>query len=1239
MPRSLSSEKFYSVCSFPDRSQFLPEEHEDQPSPKKHEEQVDISSLLAIPASMQAAFDESIRDADARATNDQASSDDGRASDDATSGEDPLDRLITRRYLDNAYDPSGSSNPRMGKHHPLLKLVAQIIFGLQLLCHKQARSAAEAIRILENHVRSIDHFLNRTREDVERANEIASKRIPHFQRELLHLSVSVQTAAGKDADQTRKEMLEWETEIRDIVRKTTAFKNTIVRDLDICEDVLMQLRDYLDSVMSSDAAKWLFPSPATAFGSGNSSSKVRNSRLTTDDNMEEHDVPVAHIVEVFTGMRTNEEGWLRASQEFAGKLVPLDYHIQQLVAWTNSVCDQREFSAITRNDNKAGEHHTSNELRSRSEDDHMMQKKTNKHHLRSPSAPLSSINRHEPTLARLTSQLNQHGDGVSSIPCQHRRTNTTMGFPSLDKPLPRYPSNASESSRSRPVTLSKPILSPPHPIPFDIRFEQPREEAPFPPDIAMRKRGTQELSQHASGMSSKMSTDLENDDLPALSPIVAPADAKGNQSFLARNMSRLSGQYRRTQSVSHGRQEPREARVAEVNATHDLAAFLRSSGPAPWNVLNRTEGAPKAKKASASDATQEIPAARAGSDAVESQEESYDIPIGISLPSPRLMKSFSAGLGFGTRPSTAGALPTGRKLLRKNRPETAVPVVENAEPAQPLDSAYSSFTHDDLARPDVGNGQDEPAEGFSLPESSPVTSRPQSFYSRRANVPRNIMTSDSQSSAGTSTSHQSQAPNPYLQQFHEGEISPITSEEHSVWMTMTAHAAGGRSLRVVSPSPPSPLESSVPELQSPHMSYRALPGHDFGALYLSNGADGDHSAGESSSSLRSVPSENSSVLNNRLDMTAHHMVGITHNEDHLKYRNMGPIGEHSADASLATLPRSDFGTLGGDACPAVDISTLLPSAFSSDAYVSPWSLPSHDSFQRPSTATVASSTANKTEADTQRPSTSSAVNFLKRPSTSSIITTTITGGSQRSTSNISTSNTSRRLVRKNGLPPLNSIKPASACFPVFEPNCESLGPSTTDKPNSSSSSILYPFSPSTRAFTFQPPSTAASANTSGPLSPGVTSRPTTAPTPRLLRSATAPISTQQIAPAQPIPQPPQHSARLPLDPLPEHLFSRTNVLENQAADNKQKRKFLSKKRITLGIDFKFGGLMKWGRNSSGGESGTDGNGEEGNGDLRRSREPGIGRRSNGNGNGRSVSGASSPGFGMRLGRSTTTTLT
>jgi hypothetical protein len=1191
---------------------------------------------------MQAAFDESIRESNAGVKNNYASSDDGgEASDDAASGEDPLDRLIVRRFVVNAYDPSSSNNTKMGKHHPLLKLVAQIIFGLQLLCHKQARSAAEAIRILEGHVKSIDHFLHRTREDVECANEIASKRIPHFQRELLQLSVNVKTASANSSDQTRKEMLEWETEIRDIVRKTTAFKNTILRDLETCQDVLMQLRDYLDSVMSSEAAKWMFPSPATTLGAGDAISKSDNPQMTTEDNMEELDVPLAHIVEVFTGMRTNEEGWLRASQEFAGKLVPLDYHIQQLVAWTNSVCDQRDVSASALDNTYGRGHSNSDEPRSRSEDDDfMMQKKANKHHFRSPSAPLSSVNRHEPTFARLTAQLVQPED-VASLPHQHRRNNTTMGFPSLDKPLPRHPSNASNTGRSRPVTLSKPILAPAHPIPFDVRFEQPREEAPFPPDIAMRKRGTRESSQHATAMSPQKSTNLDSNDTAASSPIIAPVEVK--ESFLARNMSRISGQYRRTQSISVIRQQPREARVAEVNTTYDLATFLRTSGPAPWNVHNRTEGGPSVKKAAGGGTADDMHANRAKNDIIEDEEESYDIPIGISLPSPGLMKTFSTGLGFGSRPSTAGGLTTGRKLFRRNRPETAQSATEHAKSARPFDSAYSSFARDDFTRFDVDVGQDEPSEGVPLPASSPTTSRPSSSRLRRANVPRNIMTSDSKSSSDTSYSqqcHQPQAQNPYLQQLQEGEISPITPEEHSVWMTMTADNSGRQNLRVVSPAPPSPLESSMPELQSPRISYRALPGHELGTLYLCNGADGDHSGQDSNSSVRSVASENSSVLNNRLEMTTHHMVGITPDEDHLKYRNMGAIEQHSADTSLATLPRSDFDALGSDGRPTVDISSLLPSPFSSDAYISTNSHHTHESFQRPFTATANMSSANKLEADVPRPATSSAANFLSMPSTSSRITTTITGGTQRHTSIASSSNTSRRLIRKGAIPQPNTIKPASACFPVFEPNCESLGQTITgNPPNSSSSSILYPFSPSTRAFTFQPPSTAPS--TSNLISATTTPRPIIAPTPRILRSATAPLPTQQqqVSPQPllqvlPPPSTTNQNQRLPLEPLPEHLFSRTNVLENHAADSKQKRKFAIRKRMTLGLDFNLGGLMKWGRGGGGSDAGTDVEDGAEQGKSRRFKEPGVFGK--GNGNGRNVSGMSTPGLSGRLGRNMST---
>lgn len=64
------------------------------------------------------------------------------------------------------YNCHWRNNPK-GKFHPLLKTVAQIVFGVHLLHQHLEKSVADVADILLKHVNELDSFLQRANEDIE----------------------------------------------------------------------------------------------------------------------------------------------------------------------------------------------------------------------------------------------------------------------------------------------------------------------------------------------------------------------------------------------------------------------------------------------------------------------------------------------------------------------------------------------------------------------------------------------------------------------------------------------------------------------------------------------------------------------------------------------------------------------------------------------------------------------------------------------------------------------------------------------------------------------------------------------------------------------------------------------------------------------------------------------------------------------------------------------------------------
>ena len=108
-------------------------------------------------ASMQGAFEESILES--------TTPDPRRQSTDANA-EARRQRLLESNHFDDSWTTRWRQPPN-SRHHPLAKLIAQIVFDMHLLQQQAAKSDEEVVKILQTHVDEVDNFLEKTTEDFD----------------------------------------------------------------------------------------------------------------------------------------------------------------------------------------------------------------------------------------------------------------------------------------------------------------------------------------------------------------------------------------------------------------------------------------------------------------------------------------------------------------------------------------------------------------------------------------------------------------------------------------------------------------------------------------------------------------------------------------------------------------------------------------------------------------------------------------------------------------------------------------------------------------------------------------------------------------------------------------------------------------------------------------------------------------------------------------------------------------
>lgn len=272
----------------------LDESDEDRESPtfldSEDEDEVDdADSLTSIQPpvhpvpTMQEAFEESIREA-AQADEDE------EARKNLPSAESRRKELLDNEDFDESWKTRWKQLPG-ARCHPLVKLMAQIIFGMHLLDQQQAKSDSEVVKILQTHVDEIDAFLEKTVEDFDLAIRDINERVSFLKLPMTHVEVF---DIMLDDKKFRTQLIEGNDRIEEIIKRTAKAMNAALLDVEKGVGATQNLATYLDQV--------------------------------------QHDWPqnTAEQSAIFVAMRGNEEGWRTCLRQLQFKAKRLGGSLVQL---------------------------------------------------------------------------------------------------------------------------------------------------------------------------------------------------------------------------------------------------------------------------------------------------------------------------------------------------------------------------------------------------------------------------------------------------------------------------------------------------------------------------------------------------------------------------------------------------------------------------------------------------------------------------------------------------------------------------------------------------------------------------------------------------------------------------------------------------------------------------------------------------------------------------------------------
>lgn len=132
-----------------------------------------------------------------------------------------------------------------GNHHPLLKTVTQIVFGVHLLHQRLEKSTADVADILLKHVNELDSFLQRANEDVEQ-----SLKDMYFRHKCLRVPMEHVNEFDRLLDDRsyRASLLDGNITIERTINRMSQLLNDYLVDISIYRDANHELELYLRDI-------------------------------------------------------------------------------------------------------------------------------------------------------------------------------------------------------------------------------------------------------------------------------------------------------------------------------------------------------------------------------------------------------------------------------------------------------------------------------------------------------------------------------------------------------------------------------------------------------------------------------------------------------------------------------------------------------------------------------------------------------------------------------------------------------------------------------------------------------------------------------------------------------------------------------------------------------------------------------------------------------------------------------
>lgn len=258
--------------------------------------------------SMQAAFEESILES----TEDAESTESSTKPD----AESRRQKLLEQKYYDDSWTTRWKQKPG-AQYHPLLKLMAQIVFGMHLLQQQQAKSDAEVVKILQTHVDEVDSFLEKTSEDFDLAIKDVEERVRFLKLPMTHLDVF---DIMLDDKKFRTQLIDGNDKIEKIIDRSAKAMNAALLDVRRGKQATEELKVYL--------------------------SQVR--RGWPRDNRD--------LAAIYGAMRGNEEGWMKCLRDLKMKGNKLS---EALVQLGTTIGEMSKLAAAASRRNKPSSRHGS----------------------------------------------------------------------------------------------------------------------------------------------------------------------------------------------------------------------------------------------------------------------------------------------------------------------------------------------------------------------------------------------------------------------------------------------------------------------------------------------------------------------------------------------------------------------------------------------------------------------------------------------------------------------------------------------------------------------------------------------------------------------------------------------------------------------------------------------------------------------------------------------------------------